>query len=165
MVACGRRCCICHKFCGNNMDVHHIRARADGGTDTYDNAIPLCFDCHAEVRQYDPKHPKGIRFTEKELIQHRDNWYKTIASNGEKEATTKHCHSLRPAKRLPVLQQVRSRSARKKFLRISERLCCVKKNRRTLLRMRSEYVVSARRNRMKKIICTHRFGRLYKKCR
>lgn len=88
MVACGRCCCICHKFCGNNMEVHHIRARADGGTDTYDNAIPLCFDCHAEVRQYDPKHPKGIRFTEKELIQHRDNWYKTIASNGEKEATT-----------------------------------------------------------------------------
>ena len=70
------------------MEVHHIRARADGGTDTYDNAIPLCFDCHAEVRQYDPKHPKGIRFTEKELIQHRDNWYKAIASNGEKEATT-----------------------------------------------------------------------------
>ena len=70
------------------MEVHHIRARADGGTDTYDNAIPLCFDCHAEVRQYDPKHPKGIRFTEKELVQHRDNWYKTIASNGEKEATT-----------------------------------------------------------------------------
>ena len=88
MVACGRCCCICHKFCGNNMEVHHIRARADGGTDTYDNAIPLCFDCHAEVRQYDPKHPKGIRFTEKELIQHRDNWYKAIASNGEKEATT-----------------------------------------------------------------------------
>ena len=88
MGACGRCCCICHKFCGNNMEVHHIRAHADGGTDTHDNAIPLCFDCHAEVRQYDPKHPKGIRFTEKELIQHRDNWYKTIASNGEKEATT-----------------------------------------------------------------------------
>ena len=64
MVACGRCCCICHKFCGNNMEVHHIRARADGGTDTYDNAIPLCFDCHAEVRQYDPKHPNlsGILF-------------------------------------------------------------------------------------------------------
>lgn len=24
MVACGRCCCICHKFCGNNMEVHHI---------------------------------------------------------------------------------------------------------------------------------------------
>lgn len=31
MVACGRCCCICHKFCGNNMEVHHIKARSDGG--------------------------------------------------------------------------------------------------------------------------------------
>lgn len=75
MVACGRHCCICHKFCGNNMEVHHIRARADGGQDVYENAIPLCFDCHAIVRQYDPRHPKGIKFTEKELIMHRDRWY------------------------------------------------------------------------------------------
>lgn len=80
MVACGRRCCICHKFCGNNMEVHHIRAKADGGADTFENAIPLCFDCHAEVRQYDPKHPKGIKFSEKELILHRDRWYATIKS-------------------------------------------------------------------------------------
>lgn len=78
MVACGRRCCVCHKFCGNNMEVHHIKARADGGADVFENAIPLCFDCHAIVRQYDPKHPKGIRFTEKELIIHRDSWYKKI---------------------------------------------------------------------------------------
>lgn len=81
MVACGRFCVICHKFCGNNMEVHHIVAESEGGCDNYDNAIPLCFDCHAEVRQYDPKHPKGIRFTKDELIQHRDNWYKKISQS------------------------------------------------------------------------------------
>jgi hypothetical protein len=80
MVACGRYCCVCHKFCGNNMEVHHIKAHADGGADTFENAIPLCFDCHAEVRQYDSRHPKGIKFSEKELIQHRDNWYKKITT-------------------------------------------------------------------------------------
>lgn len=80
MVACGRRCCICHKFCGNNLEVHHIKPQAENGTDTFDNAIPLCFDCHAEVGQYNPKHPKGIKFTQAELIQHRDNWYSIIAS-------------------------------------------------------------------------------------
>lgn len=78
MVACGRRCCICHKFCGNNMEVHHIKAQADGGDNSFENAIPLCIDCHAIVRQYDPKHPKGIKFSERELIQHRDVWYKHI---------------------------------------------------------------------------------------
>lgn len=51
MVACGRCCCICHKFCGNNMEVYHIKPHADGGQDTFENAIPLCFDCHAEVGQ------------------------------------------------------------------------------------------------------------------
>ena len=84
MVACGRRCCICHKFCGNNMEVHHIKAKADGGPDTFENAIPLCFDCHAIVRQYDPRHPKGIKFSEKELIQHRDNWYATVKAGIQK---------------------------------------------------------------------------------
>lgn len=78
MISCGRCCCVCHKFCGNNMEVHHIKARAEGGQDIYENAIPLCFDCHAEVRQYDPQHPKGIKFTEKELIMHRDEWYRKV---------------------------------------------------------------------------------------
>lgn len=89
MVACGRRCCICHKFCGNNMEVHHIKAKADGGPDTFENAIPLCFDCHATVRQYDPKHPKGIKFSEKELIQHRDNWYAAVKAGIQNSADEK----------------------------------------------------------------------------
>ena len=50
LVSCGRKCCVCHKFCGNNMEIHHIKAKADGGEDSFENAIPLCFDCHAEVR-------------------------------------------------------------------------------------------------------------------
>jgi len=89
LVSCGRRCCICHKFCGNNMEIHHIKARADGGSDDFENAIPLCFDCHAEVRQYDSKHPKGIKFTEKELIIHRDNWYKKMQHYVPEEEETK----------------------------------------------------------------------------
>lgn len=85
MIACGRYCCVCHKFCGNNMEVHHIKARAEGGQDIYENAIPLCFDCHAEVRQYDSKHPKGIKFTEKELIMHRDEWYRKVKQGVDKK--------------------------------------------------------------------------------
>lgn len=86
MVSCGRRCCICHKFCGNNMEIHHIKAKGDGGEDTFENAIPLCFDCHAIVRQYDPKHPKGTRFTETELKMHRDAWYQKMNRPEEKES-------------------------------------------------------------------------------
>lgn len=39
----------------------------------------MCFDCHANVRQYDPKHPKGTKFSEKELIAHRESWYKKVS--------------------------------------------------------------------------------------
>lgn len=73
----GNRCCsICHKFCGTKIELHHIRQKADGGEDTFENCIPLCFDCHADVKSYNPRHPKGKKYSESELISHRDKWYK-----------------------------------------------------------------------------------------
>lgn len=80
-VACGRSCSICHKFCGTKMELHHIKQKADGGEDSWDNCIPLCFDCHADVKAYNPKHPKGKKYTEKELKAHRDNWYNKVANS------------------------------------------------------------------------------------
>lgn len=81
LVACGRCCCICHKFCGIKIEVHHIREEADGGPNTADNAIPVCFDCHADMRSYDHKHPKGNKYTESELQRHRNNWYEKVKGN------------------------------------------------------------------------------------
>lgn len=78
LVACGRSCCICHKFCGTKIELHHIIQHADGGADSFENCIPLCFDCHADMGKADPRHPKGKHYTEKELIEHRDNWYKQV---------------------------------------------------------------------------------------
>lgn len=76
MVRCSRHCCLCGKYAGVKMELHHIKQVADGGDDTADNCIPLCFDCHAEVKSYNPHHPKGKKFTEKELKEHRDKCYK-----------------------------------------------------------------------------------------
>jgi len=67
LVTSGRHCCLCHKFCGTKMELHHIQQKANGGEDTFENCIPLCFDCHAEVKAYNPKHPKGRQYTENEL--------------------------------------------------------------------------------------------------
>lgn len=78
LVACGRHCCLCHKFCGIKMELHHIVQRAEDGADTFANCIPLCLDCHADMRSYDHKHPKGIKYTPGELTRHRDNWYAKI---------------------------------------------------------------------------------------
>ncbi len=75
LVACGRHCCICHQFCGPHIELHHIHQHADGGEDTFENCIPLCFNCHADMGKRDSHHPKGKGYSERELIAHRDNWY------------------------------------------------------------------------------------------
>ena len=71
LVKVHRRCCICHRFCGLKLELHHI---VDAQNNDIDNAIPLCFECHAEVALYNPKHPKGRKYTADELKQHRDQW-------------------------------------------------------------------------------------------
>ncbi|MBN1933067.1 MAG: HNH endonuclease [Anaerolineae bacterium] len=81
LLDCGRHCCICHKFCGLKIELHHIIQEADGGDNTYDNCIPLCFDCHAEVQSYNPRHPKGRKYTVEELKGHRDRWYKKVENS------------------------------------------------------------------------------------
>lgn len=81
LVACCRCCCICHKFCGIKIEVHHIREESEGGDNTAENAIALCFDCHADMRSYDHKHPKGNKYSESELGRHRDNWNKKVEGN------------------------------------------------------------------------------------
>lgn len=82
LVLCGRACCICHKFCGTKIELHHIKQKAYGGDDTLDNCIPVCFDCHADMGKADPKHPKGKRYSEEELKHHRDNWYEKVKKSG-----------------------------------------------------------------------------------
>jgi len=83
LVACHRRCCVCHRYCGFRMEVDHIVPKAEGGTDEYDNAIAVCFDCHAEIHHYNPAHPKGRRFRPNELKAHRDQWLAFCAANPE----------------------------------------------------------------------------------
>ena len=78
LIACGRRCCICHKFCGVRVECHHIVPEAKGGANDLANCIPLCLNCHAEVEHYNPQHPKGNKFSPAELKGHRDNWHRLL---------------------------------------------------------------------------------------
>lgn len=75
---CKRYCCLCEQYKGIGIEVHHILPKAKGGGDTEDNAIPLCFHCHAEVERYNPQHPKGNNYSAKELKLIRDNFYKRV---------------------------------------------------------------------------------------
>lgn len=80
LVACGRHCCLCHRFVGTKIECHHIQPESEGGKDVLENCIPLCFDCHADVQHYNPLHPKGTRFRPEELRAHRDRWIKGVSS-------------------------------------------------------------------------------------
>lgn len=96
LAACERRCCICHKFCGTKMALHHITQKAYGGDDSFENCIPLCLDCHEDMGKADPNHSTGKHYTERELRLHRDNWYESVRNTREgiKEITKEDIEKL-----------------------------------------------------------------------
>lgn len=81
LVAAARHCCVCHRYKGVRVEVHHIVPVSKGGTDDPENAICLCFDCHADAGHYNPEHSRGTKFSPQELRSARDNWYLTVLHN------------------------------------------------------------------------------------
>ncbi len=61
------QCCRCRS---TGVDVHHIERQRENGDDTFENAAPLCPNCHRWF---------GDNPTKKtEIRQMRDNWYETV---------------------------------------------------------------------------------------
>jgi hypothetical protein len=82
LVKTGRLCCICRKE--HKVSVHHIIPKEDGGTDDFDNAIPLCPNCHNEVhikyspgmttRPYSPEELKRHKQETIKYVESREKW-------------------------------------------------------------------------------------------
>jgi len=136
LVACHRHCCICHKPAGNKMEIHHIVPKSQGGEDAEENGIPLCFDCHAEVGEYNREHPKGRQFTPSELRRHKEQWFAICArppwhptlgtpsslsrervSLDDSMFSVLRCDDRRPAQRLVGTIMRQDRSTREEFAR------------------------------------------------
>ena len=66
-VKSARHCCVCHRYKGIKVEIHHILPKKQGGEDTFENAISLCFDCHSDAGHYFAGHPKGSKFSPEEL--------------------------------------------------------------------------------------------------
>jgi len=81
-----RRCCVCHTFKGTRLEVHHIVPLSEGGDNSFENAIVLCLDCHADAGHYNASHPKGSRYSPEELRMHRDRWYEAVRKGHLKPA-------------------------------------------------------------------------------
>ena len=61
------KCCRCQSI---GIEVHHIFPQEDKGPDTFDNAAPLCPNCHAWFG--------ANRTKQKEITQMRDWWYEKV---------------------------------------------------------------------------------------
>lgn len=68
---CARHCCLCGKAAGVGIEVAHI----DPKSSNLDNAIPLCFDCHAAIGHYNRQHPRGRKYSGRELKARREQVY------------------------------------------------------------------------------------------
>jgi len=82
LVKADRRCCLCHKHAGQKIEIHHILQPQEGGTDEAENGIPLCFDCHYDVKAYNDSHPRGRKYRPSELRKLRDQWFALVAQGG-----------------------------------------------------------------------------------
>jgi hypothetical protein len=108
LVACQRHCCLCHERKHTRLQCHHIVQEADGGSNAFENCIPLCPDCHAEVKAFNPRHPFGATpYHGDELIRRRDDWYAVVARRSHDLATRLH----RVPTRYPANEPMSGRAA------------------------------------------------------
>lgn len=77
LIKCRRHCCVCDKWCGQKIEVHHIDNPSDNSEN---NALPVCFGCHADIKAYNPTHPKGRKYTKSELIRLKQITYAKYSS-------------------------------------------------------------------------------------
>jgi hypothetical protein len=68
---CGRHCCLCGKMTGVGIEVAHLQTACVD----IENAMPLCFDCHAAIGHYNRRHPRGRKYSTAELKARRDQVY------------------------------------------------------------------------------------------
>lgn len=74
---CDRHCCICETKCDVNIEFAHIGSRDNNDID---NAIPVCYDCHAKIGMYNAEHPRGNKFKIDELKRRREQIYEKYTS-------------------------------------------------------------------------------------
>ena len=80
LIRCRRHCCVCGKFCGTKIELHHIDGYEDNAED---NALPVCFDCHAEICHYNEGHPRGRKYQPSELKKLREATFRKFAIEPE----------------------------------------------------------------------------------
>jgi hypothetical protein len=87
LIDAARHCCVCQRYKGVKIEVHHIVQEGLGGDNTYENAISLCFDCHADAGHYNPEHPRGTKFSPSELRRAKEKWIEMVLQHNIQQPT------------------------------------------------------------------------------
>jgi hypothetical protein len=82
------------------METGSIVPPQQGGDESISNAIPLCPECHAELRTYDEDHPRGRRYTAEELKQHKEQWIEICQSKPEALLSARRSRDVGPIQAL-----------------------------------------------------------------
>jgi HNH endonuclease len=73
---CHFQCCLCRDI---GVEIHHIVPQSEGGSDTEENAAPLCPSCHEKL---------GANPTKRKFIREaRDFWFETCAARYASDAS------------------------------------------------------------------------------
>jgi hypothetical protein len=70
---CDRHCCLCRKSCGIDIEFAHLHEKE--GSKKIDDMIPVCSECHTKIGAYNPKHKKGTKYKNEELVARREQVY------------------------------------------------------------------------------------------
>lgn len=72
------------------MHIHHIVPQSSGGPGTYNNGIPVCLDCHAEIESVSNM---GRSFSAEELRQLRERWFAIVRKQPDVLIRARHAQS------------------------------------------------------------------------
>lgn len=77
------RCCVCHQFAGQNINVFNINPDVKDAPDSLENAIVLCLRCNAEAVYASSQNIPGNKYSPQELRRHRDLWWQWCERNAD----------------------------------------------------------------------------------
>ena len=75
------RCCVCHQFAGQDINVFHVDPDIKDVPDSLENAIVLCLRCNAEAVYASSQNIPGNKYSPQELRRHRDLWWQWCEGN------------------------------------------------------------------------------------
>jgi hypothetical protein len=87
----GSRCHVCEFDCADILVVHHIRAVAEGGTNSENNLTVLCPNCHALIHKIQELRLKVLGGDETGQMERVSQWISQNFSGDQEDKLMEVC--------------------------------------------------------------------------